>query len=360
MSMPPQPRPPGWQQGPWPPQPPPPLPDFAPDKKNTVKWVLSTVAVLVVLGVTIGGTLYFTRDKGGGGSATSSSAAPSDVASANDRGPVSIISEEPTCDAYIGINNGIAAVEKNGWADGRATLGPSSEWTSDQRTQIEAVATALRNASDQMVSLAKQTPHRVVRELYEQFIAYGRAYAERLPEYTPKDDGLASANVNTGVALLGICNAIRYGAAARTLAVPPASAPTESAPVNDVSNPQRFIPDAGSVCSQWTRRLNQLTADTPDWQNLDGGIPAPQWSPERRATEQRIRPLFTTYANDMEAAGRQSGNPILEDFAVLASQYLRAYVAIGDDYNGAADSWLANVAFSISNLVSGACLAVTE
>src|SRR4051812_12637111 len=90
MSMPPQQRPPGWQQGPWPPQPPPPLPDFAPDKKNTVKWLLIAVAVLLVVGVTIGATLYFTRDNGGGGSTTSSSPVPSDIASANDTGPVAI------------------------------------------------------------------------------------------------------------------------------------------------------------------------------------------------------------------------------------------------------------------------------
>jgi hypothetical protein len=34
------------------------------------------------------------------------------------------------------------------------------------------MALAMRSAADQTVSLAKQTPHRVVRELYEQNTAY--------------------------------------------------------------------------------------------------------------------------------------------------------------------------------------------
>jgi len=42
-----------------------------------------------------------------------------------------------------------------------------------------------------MVALAKRTPHRVMRELYEQFIAYSRAYADRIPTYTPPDDNFA-------------------------------------------------------------------------------------------------------------------------------------------------------------------------
>ena len=42
----------------------------------------------------------------------------------------------------------------------------------------------MRNAADQTVPLAKLTPHRVMRELYEQFIAYARAYSDAIPTYT--------------------------------------------------------------------------------------------------------------------------------------------------------------------------------
>ena len=193
MSMPPQ-QPPGWQQGPWPL---PATPARRPrQEQHRVKWLLIAVAVLLVVGVTIGATLLFSRGNGGGTSTTSSSAPPSDVASANDRGAVAIITQEPTCQTFLGINDGLANVQKRGWAAERATLGPAAEWTPDQRSQVQVVTTAMRNAAEQSVALAKQTPHRVIRQLYEQFIAYGRAYADSLPTYTPTNNGLASANVN--------------------------------------------------------------------------------------------------------------------------------------------------------------------
>ena len=197
-----RPAPPGFPQGPWPQQPPP------PPKGNTTKWLLIAIALLLVVGVSIGATLLFTRD-GGGPSNPPTTGVPSDIASANDTGPVSIITEEPTCKAFNTINNGLAdvRVRRMGWPS-RAASDPLPNWTPEQRTQVEAVATAMRNAADQTVPLAKQTPHRVVREIYDQFIAYGRAYADSITDYSPADNGLASANVSASCAIIGICNAI--------------------------------------------------------------------------------------------------------------------------------------------------------
>ena len=48
----------------------------------------------------------------------------------------------------------------------------------------ESVGKAMRSAADQTVNLVKSTPHRVMRELYEQFIAYARAFADTVPTYT--------------------------------------------------------------------------------------------------------------------------------------------------------------------------------
>jgi len=356
MSMPPQQRPPGWQQGPWPPQPPPPLPDFAPDKKNTVKWLLIVVAVLLVIGLSIGATLFFTRDSGGGGGTTSSSAAPSDIGSADDTGPVAIITQEPTCQTFLGINGGLADVQKRGWAAQRETLGPAAEWTPDQRSQVQAVATALRNAAEQSVALAKQTPHRVIRELYEQFIAYSRAYADSVPTYVPANNGFASASVNASSAIVGVCNAISSGSANRSLAVEPAGPPSEVSNSADLPNPSRFIQSSSPPCDAWRQRLERLTKDAAAWQGLDGNIPASEWSPERRTIEENVRPLLQAYADDIEKAGRDNGNPMFEDFAVSAALYIRGYVAAGDDYTPA-DSWLTFVGFNYANLISAACRA---
>ncbi|MCW2511124.1 MAG: hypothetical protein JWR11_166, partial [Mycobacterium sp.] len=60
-----QPPPPGWQQGGWSSQPAPP----SPQKGNSLKWLLIAVAVLLVIGISVGATLIFTRD-GGSGSTT--------------------------------------------------------------------------------------------------------------------------------------------------------------------------------------------------------------------------------------------------------------------------------------------------
>jgi hypothetical protein len=349
--QPPQQPPPGWQQGPFAQQPGPP-----PPKGNSVKWLLVAIAVLLVIGVTIGATLLFTRGGGGGGPTPTTSAAPSDIASANDTGPVAIITDEPTCTAVNGINSSIADVEANGWGDQRKTLGPASEWTPPQREQVQAVATAIHNAADQMVSLAKQTPHRVVREIYEQYIAYGRAYVDSIPTYVPADNLLADVNVSLGNTLLGICNSIQYGSANRSVAIAPVSPPTNVAGVGDPANPQRFVSSSNSACTAWVERGVSLTASTSDWEKLNPNTPAAQWTQDERATQHAALSTFTTLANDIESAGRQSGNAVLEDFAILAAVYFRGYVASGDNYVSA-DSWLGYTALRAFNAVSGACQA---
>lgn len=344
-------QPPGFPQGPWPQQPPP------PPKGNSTKWLLIAIALLLVVGVSIGATLLFTRDGGDGPSNPPTSGVPSDIASANDTGPVSIITEEPTCKAFTAINNSLGDVQRNGWSEQRASLGAAAEWTPEQRTQVEAVATALVNSADQMVALARQTPHRVVRELYEQFIAYARAYRDSIPEYTPADDALAQANVNASAAIYGICQSIDTGSASRSISIPPAPEPTSPvvAP-SDLEDPQRFITEANQSCDDWDERLVEVRAGTADWDKLDSAIPASQWTPERRAAEQSVQPILAKFADDMEAAGRSSGNPTFEDFASTAAIYFRAYLAVGDSYTGA-DSWLSYVPFRLANVISGACRA---
>ena len=60
----------------------------------------------------------------------------------------------------------------------------------------------MREAADQTVALARLTPHRVMRELYEQAIAYWRAYADAIPTYESVDDHLAGVAVSTSSTIL--------------------------------------------------------------------------------------------------------------------------------------------------------------
>ena len=347
-----QPPPPGWQQGNWPQQPGPP-----PPKGNSIKWLLISVAVLLVIGITVGATLLFTRAGEGGTTNGSTSAVPSDLASSVDTGQVEIVTDDSTCSSYLNINNHMAEVEANGWSAQRGELGPVSQWNTEQKSQTQAVANAMRTAADQVIPLSKKTPHRVMRELYGQFVAYGRAYADSMEDFTPIDDGLATANVNFGSALASICNAITNGSASRSVTVATAPTPTSIAPAGDAANPERFITSSSSTCTDWVQRSSKFTSDTTAWEALDASVPASEWTPERRAIEQSVQPLMGTYSDDVQAAGTQSGNPILEDFALAAALYLRAYLSVGDTYTSA-DGWLSSAGFRITNAVSGACRSV--
>lgn len=348
----PQQPPPGWQQGNWPQQPGPP----PPQKGNSVRWLLIGVAVLLVIGITVGATLLFTRDNGGGGTSPTPDA-PGAIASANDKGPVSVITEEPTCDSYMSINNSIANLEGQGWGDQRNNLGPASDWTPEQRRQVEAVATGIRKAADQIVPLVRQTPHRLVREMYEQFIVYGRAYADSIPNYTPDDNYLASANVNFGTALFAMCNAITYGSATRALGVAEVKPPDNIGSAGDPAAPSRFLTSSDdSACKGWVERESKFVAATADWAKLDAAIPASDWTPDQRATQQAVLPILSAESDSMASAGQDSGNSVLQDFAVAGAVYLKAYLTAGDTYVKA-DGWLSNVAFRLNNAVSSACQA---
>ncbi|MET0473140.1 MAG: hypothetical protein ABW001_00755 [Mycobacterium sp.] len=341
------PPPPGWQQGPL---------QQPPQKGSSIKWLLIAVAVLLVIAISVGGTLLFTRDGGGGGETTSASSPPaSDIASAGDTGPVAVITHEPTCKQLLGITSALSDVQAAGWRQQRATYGPASEWSAETRTQVIAVTRAITNAADQMVALAKETPHRVMRELYEQFVAYGRAYAASIDDYIPSDNSLADANVSFGNTLLGVCTAIDLGSANRMLPLPTTEPPSRVAAPGNAADPQRFLKDSAPTCAAWSANEIAYKAGARQWEAQDSNIPASQWTSEQRALQESALPVMTTFADEMESTGRQSGNPILEDFAVLGSVYLDAYVSTGNTYT-AADSWLVYTILRLNNAVSAACI----
>jgi hypothetical protein len=345
--------------GPWPPAPgyPPPVP---PQKGNGLKWVLGGVVLLLVIGLAVTTTLLL-RGGGGGGVNTpatpGSSSAPSDIASANDTGPLSIIVVEPTCDAYYAINNMVADAQDKGWGNDHRSLGPVSQWTSDQRASVQQTSDAMSSAADQLVPLAKRTPHRLVRELYEQLIAYSRAYVAALPTYTPHDNDLADATVNAAVTITSLCNAITYGSAPLVTGVDPVAGPTTRQPPGDVANPKQFITAADATCQDWVHRQDKFAADTEAWKEIPSSKPGAEWTPDELAINEAAFPIMSAYADANEKAGRASGNPILEDFAVASSIYLRALVEVGKNYQ-AADGWLGAASLRLASFVSNACTAL--
>jgi hypothetical protein len=360
--QPPQPTP-GAQQAPhgqqpWtpPPSAPPPGP---PSKGSGLKWLLIIVAVLLVVAISVGATLLFTRGDGDNSptaTAPPTTSAPGEIASADDTGPVSIITDDPTCDPWRPIADTLNAQENNGWTQRDPAI-PSTAWSPELRRQYEAVAEAMRGAADQTVALTRITPHRVMRELYQQSIAYWRAYADSLSTYTASDNHLALTANTTSAAIASICGAIRYDSAAtRGPLLPQAPGPSQVAEVGDVANPERFLDAPNSVCGEWAVATEQFTTETAAWRDIDPNLPASQWSAEQRMVNEQVAPVMTAFADKTQDLGKRSDNPVLEDFAVLSAQYRRAFVQSIPNYT-AADNYLPEVATRLVFAVNEACKA---
>lgn len=334
--------------GPWggPPQPP-------PKQNNTIKWLLAGVGVLLIIAITVGVTVLVTRDSSGGdGPTTTPTGEP--IASADDDGPIEIITLEPTCQAWMPVSNAMARVQNNGWGDRDPDLS-ANEWSADLRAQYEAVADSLKEAADQASTLAQETPNRVVRLLYEQFIAYGRAYAERVSSYEPSDNVLARAHVAAAHALTSICNSISSGSAAKwATSVPPIAAPSLPPITVDPNNPSKFMTNRDASCTSFNQRRNAFIADMGPWTEVDSSISAAQWTPAERATAESAIPIMNTYAKDIAALGQSSDNATFQDFASLVDVYVRAYSISLPTYE-TADENLIVVGTRAANLLAAAC-----
>jgi hypothetical protein len=157
---------------------------------------------------------------------------------------------------------------------------PASAWTQDQRQSYEAAARVFRAQADQMAHLVRDTPHRVTRELYEQIIAYDRAYADAIPHYAPSDNDLAVVRNALSAAQFNICQAITsYAAANRGPTVPAAAPPTAVAPVGDPTNPQRFLTAPSDACRKLKALGQRQTIELEMWvKTANINVPASQRS----------------------------------------------------------------------------------
>ncbi|WP_301124248.1 hypothetical protein [Mycolicibacterium fortuitum] len=333
-----------------------------PSKNNrALKWALGGTALIAVIAITAVVTMSLgggDKDKadGSGTPATAGSGSNSEFASANDTGPITIITEDPSCAPWIPINNTLADSEKNGFLDRDKTI-PASAWSPELRSQYEEVGRAMRAAADQATPLVKLTTHRVMRQLYEQFIAYARAYADALPTYTAHDDGLERAASMATRTLSAICQSISFGsAAARAPLVPPGPAPSGTGQPEDPAQPQRFITTPDSVCPAWQSASDQFLADVADWLKTNPDTPAGQWSPEEKALNEAAIPVMRQSADTLEGLGHRSDNITLQDFAILSAQYRRAFAQAIPTYT-AADKHLYDASVYSVGVVIGACKA---
>ncbi|MGA8329409.1 MAG: hypothetical protein WB777_08965 [Mycobacterium sp.] len=317
---------------------------------------------MAVLATIVAAVLLFGGGGSGGpqpGSDNANPEAVAGVASAKDTGPVAVITDDPSCVAWTSINNELSNSGQGLWNDRDRSI-PASAWTDKQKAQFIAAGQSMRGAAAQTVGLVKLTPHRVMRELYQQFIAYARAYSERIPKYTPADNNLAGAANSASSALGSICAAISDGpAAARGPLVPPAAAPSDIAPVGNLASPQPLLTSDNNVCPEWKSALNQFGQQTAAWQRIDPNIPSIYWNREQKAVNYQVGPVMNSFASKLEQLGRQSDNAIWQDLATLSAQYRRAFVTALPTYTPT-DNHLANAANFASTTILGACAAVAE
>lgn len=340
--------------GQWPPQqgwgqPP------APQKNNSLKWLLIGVAVLLVIAISVGATLLFTRDGGGGTTQTATGNPPAagEIASANDTGPVSVITEDPSCGPSRPIISTLSQRQRQGWSERNIEI-PATAWSADQRSVYNGIADAMRQAADQTVELAKITPHRVMRQLYLQAIAYWRAYADAIPTYTETDNALAVVTTDLAGAIVSICAAIDYGSAkARGPLVAPGEPPTSAAQV-ETDSPEIFLQSGNPVCEDWRVTSQKFDAAIAEWQGIDPNLPSSQWTPAQREIMKRSAPLMDQYASDLQELGIRSDNPVLNDFASLSAAYWHAFTSSVDSYT-TPDSYLSSTANYANFIVYFAC-----
>ncbi|GAT01178.1 uncharacterized protein RMCFA_1292, partial [Mycolicibacterium fortuitum subsp. acetamidolyticum] len=321
------------------------------------KWVLGGLAVVLAIALAVVVTVLVVKPDTGtpaGPLNAGGDSSASEFASANDTGPISIITEDPSCAAWIPINNTFSDSSKNGWLNRDPSI-PVGAWSSEQRKQYEEVGQAMRAAADQTEALVKLTTHRVMRQLYEQFIVYARAYAEAVPSYTPRDDALARAASLASRSLSGICQAISFGsAAARAPLVSEGAAPSSAVQSGDLANPKRFLTSPDPVCPDWKAADDQFLAEVADWLKTSPDTSAAQRSPEEKALNEAAIPVMRESADRLEELGRRSDNQVLEDFAILAAQYRRAYAQAIPTYTSA-DKHLYDASVFTVGVVIQAC-----
>lgn len=335
-----------------------PPPGPPPSKGGRGKWIFGGGIVLLVVALAVTVTILVTRD----GSNENSPTPPrdrqaSEFASANDTGPVNIITEDPTCDAWGRVGREYSAeLESIEWPRRDRSLSAGA-WTPQQKTMYDNAGKALNKAADQAASLSKRTPHRVMRELYAQFSAYTKFFSIRIPEYVSADDDVLAVSDAVGSAISNICSSIEFGSAAALapLVTPPA-APTVIGSASDAASPKRFIEEPNSVCSDWQEAAERFSADTAQWLAIDANIPASDWTPEQRSINEAVGPTMRASAGDLDQLSRRSSNPVFEDFGVLAAQYRLAYALSLPSYT-AADGYLSQSSAFLVKTIVWACKA---
>jgi hypothetical protein len=139
--------------------------------------------------------------------------------------------------------------------------------------------------------------------------------------------------------------------------VPEPAPPSSAQAPGNIDNPERFIASSDGSCEKWGPLLDQYNSDTATWAGIDANLPASKLSEEQKAITAAVIPIMNKFADDIEKIGRDSANPVVQDFAVYSAQYRRAYASALPTYTSR-DSYLDTVSGRAVGTILQACKAV--
>lgn len=318
-----------------------------------LSWILGGMSVAVAIALL---AVAIFVDQPRHTAAPAAAEARSALASAGDTGPVSVITADPTCVTWAPIGAGLVDVQTGvNWFDRDGSVSVA-EWTPELRAMYATVSRAMGSVAVQTARLVPATPHRVMREAYRQVVTHIQAFVNRIPEYQATDIFLARTVDGLIRAVSSICGAATSGAAA-VRAPLTAGAPPPTQPVVTDVDVMALGADTTGVCVEWVPMSADLRQATSEWSATDLQLPATEWPAAQQYAADAVAPVLTQYADESDRLGRRSGNAVVEDFAVLSAQYLRAFVQALPTY-APDDRHLLDAATNLTRVVEHSCGAV--
>jgi hypothetical protein len=285
----------------------------------TLSYYLITLTIVGLVGWTVFGTgsdspvaASPTATNGApppaGNTTAPNSTAPSSTAPAlpwpPPAGSIVAVTQEPTCQALRDINS-----QRNQQSGSLAgTQKSAGEWTAAERDAMNTAATAYRTAADRLAPYVAQSPNRFVQELYGQYIAYNRAFADSIANYVPDDRHYSDAAQSAFDTVDKLCISIERGQPDEYVPMVPPITDLPAPPPVDPANPGLAVAAGMAGCE--------------DWQALSTLSSAIDKDPTQG----------NRYADILLDLGHRSGSPVVLELAAYGAQYLRvAALAPNDD-----------------------------
>lgn len=307
----------------------------------TLSYTVIVIAVVAVVVSTVTGPADAGQRPPGAPSSTNASPTPatrpstttttSVMSAPPSSDAISAVINEPSCGVLEGIDRERAKATLDLPA---ATMYAASEWSPEQRDIMTGAAQAFRTAADRLVPSIEQTPNRFVRELYEQYVAYSRAFADAVPNYVAAQSGFAYAAIFINQVVLGICAVVERGKPDVYLAqIPPIDiGQPPPPPPPDPANPPVMLTQVMPNCDQWRSAM-----------------------PVSLSTELMTdRSKGDQYAEVLLGLGAGGANPLAYDIAAFTAYYLRV-AAVVTDTN--VQQGYRNVGTAVWDFINSACKA---